>query len=344
MGLAKKSAGLTVAIPTYCREHVLVQTVHHFLSFDVPTIEILVLDQSACHIPEVESELSTLHARGQIRLFKLNEPSIPRAMNSGLIEASHDLVLFVDDDIIPEAELIRAHLDAHALGKKQIIAGRVIQPWQEGVDLSADGSFHFASLQSREIDEFMGGNFSLDRQQAIALGGFDENFVRVAYRFEAEFAYRWRAAGYHIMFEPKACIHHLKVPSGGTRTFGNHLITIKPDHSVGAYYFCLRTRSGSAALKSIVRRLIDALATRYHLKNPWRVPPTLISEIRGFIWACRLAWKGPRYTRGGPCNRLGPRPEIAKRRGAPNGQPADPACGQSKGIPQDRPGRGSSSV
>jgi hypothetical protein len=31
------------------------------------------------------------------------------------------------------------------------------------------------------------------------------------------------------------------------------------------------------------------------LKRPWRMPPTLISEIRGLIWACRLAWTGPKY-------------------------------------------------
>jgi GT2 family glycosyltransferase len=296
MSIAKKSAGLTIAIPTYCREQVLLETVHRLLSL-IPSTEILVLDQSASHIPQVQSELSRLHALGQIRLFKLNEPSIPKAMNCGLVEASHELVLFVDDDIIPEADFIRAHVGAHALGKGRIVAGRIIQPWQEGLDFSEDRSFHFASLQSGEIDEFMGGNFSLDRHEAIALGGFDENFVRVAYRFETEFAYRWRAAGNHIFFEPEACIHHLKVSSGGTRTFGNHLTTMRPDHSVGAYYFYLRTRSGSSTLKSILNRLFGAVATKYHLKNPWRVPPTLISEIRGLIWACRLAWRGPKYIR-----------------------------------------------
>ncbi len=295
MRIAKTSNCLTIAIPTYCREQVLLETIHHLLSLDGPTIEILVLDQSTSHTPEVQIELSKLHALGQIRLTKLNEPSIPKAMNRGLVEARHDLVLFVDDDVIPEANFIRAHLAAHALGTGRIVAGRVIQPWQEERDFSEDTSFHFASLQSCEIDEFMAGNFSLDRREAIALGGFDENFVRVAYRFEAEFAYRWRAAGYHILYEPEACIHHLKIASGGTRTFGNHLTTLRPDHSVGAYYFYLRTRSGPSTLKSIMNRVFKCVATKYHLRYPWRLLPTLISEIRGLIWACRLAWNGPKY-------------------------------------------------
>jgi GT2 family glycosyltransferase len=288
---------MTIAITTYRREQVLLETLHHLLSLNNPITEILVLDQSPSHAPQVQSELLRLHAFGQIRLFKLNEPSIPKAMNCGLVNATHDLVLFVDDDIIPEADLIRAHLSAHDHGKGRIIAGRVIQPWQEGLDFSQDKSFHFASQQSVEIGEFMGGNFSLDRHDAIGIGGFDENFVRVAYHFEAEFAYRWRAAGYHIVFEPKACIHHLRIPSGGTRTFGNHLTTMRPDHSVGDYYFYFRTWSGSSTLKSILNRLFGAVVTRYHLRNPWRMPPKLIGEIRGLIWACRLAWRGPRYIR-----------------------------------------------
>jgi GT2 family glycosyltransferase len=294
MVIPKRSTGLTIAIPTYRREQVLIETIRHLLSFNNQTTEILVLDQSPSHAPQVQSELLRLHALGQIRLLRLDEPSIPKAMNCGLVKAMHDLVLFVDDDIIPEADFIRAHLCKQGRGKGRIIAGRVIQPWQEGLDFSQDKSFHFASLQSAEIDNFMAGNFSLNRHDAIAIGGFDENFVRVAYHFEKEFAYRWRAAGYHILFEPEACIHHLKIPSGGTRTFGNHLTTMQPDHSVGAYYFYFRTWSGLSTLKLIMNRLFSAIATKYHLKNPWRMPPTLISEIRGLMWACRLAWRGPK--------------------------------------------------
>jgi GT2 family glycosyltransferase len=293
-----KFDGITIAIPTYDREQVLIETIRHLLSMYCEKVEVLVLDQSKWHTAQVESELARLHKFGRIRWCMLNEPSIPKAMNRALTEASHDLVLFVDDDIIPENDLIRAHVCAHEGGKGRIVAGRVIQPWQEGGAFSQDTNFHFASLVPATIHHFMGGNFSLDRREALAVGGFDENFVRVAYQFEAEFAHRWRNAGLHIVFEPKACIHHLKVPSGGTRIFGHHLTTAKPDHSVGAYYFYLRTWSGLSTLKLVLKRLIGAVATRYHLTKPWRVAPTIIGELRGLIWACRLARTGPKYVHG----------------------------------------------
>jgi GT2 family glycosyltransferase len=171
-----------------------------------------------------------------------------------------------------------------------LVAGRVLQPWDEGHDHSASTSFHFATLKPCWITEFMGGNFSVSRKTALALGGFDENFVRVAYRFEAEFAHRLIAGGRRIRFEPAACLHHLKAGSGGTRTYGEHLTAWRPDHAVGAYYYSLRTR----AWREFAKRPLRAVATRYHLAHPWRIPGTLLAEFGGMAWALALFLRGPR--------------------------------------------------
>jgi hypothetical protein len=131
------------------------------------------------------------------------------------------------------------------------------------------------------------------RDLALALGGFDENFVKVAYRFEAEFAHRWRGGGRRIRYAPAACLHHLKVASGGTRSYGEHLTTWRPDHAVGAYYYGLRT----GAVGEFLGRPLRAVATRYHLRRPWRIPATLVAELRGMAWAIGLYLRGPRLLR-----------------------------------------------
>jgi hypothetical protein len=128
------------------------------------------------------------------------------------------------------------------------------------------------------------------RDDAIALGGFDENFVKVAYRYEAEFSHRWRASGRAIRFEPHACLHHLKAGAGGTRSFGEHLTTWRPDHAVGAYYFGLRT----GHWREFVARPARSVRTRFHLRHPWRIPGTLLAELGGMLWAFRLHVRGPR--------------------------------------------------
>jgi len=286
---------ITVAIPTYQREQVLLDTLDYLLALTPRAAEILVLDQSEQHEPTTGHRLGELNDGGHIRWLRLCTPSIPQAMNRALLEAKQAIVIYMDDDIRPEPDLLVAHCIAHAEYVDVLIAGRVIQPWEEGHDFSADETFHFACTKSFWIEEFMGGNFSVRRDTALALGGFDENFVRVAYRFEAEFAHRFRASGRCIRFEPSACLHHLKVSAGGTRTYGEHLTTVKPDHAVGAYYYALRTRNGGRWLREFLVRPLRAVATRHHLRHPWWIPVTLLAEVRGMIWALTLHWRGPRH-------------------------------------------------
>jgi GT2 family glycosyltransferase len=222
-------------------------------------------------------------------------------MNRGLCEARQNSVLFVDDDIVPEPGLVQNHWRALEKTGAALVAGRVIQPWHEGKDLSKYDGFHFASMQAGWVREFMGGNFIVRREIALKLGGFDQQFVSVAYRFEAEFAHRLRQAGHQIFYEPAACIHHLKVSEGGTRTFGDHLRSFKPNHSVGAYYYILRTWSGWQSLVRFLRRPLQAIATRHHLRRPWWIPATLIAELSGMGWALLLAAQGPCYLSSSKC-------------------------------------------
>ncbi len=285
---------LSIVIPTYRRERVLVESLDYLLDLPRPADEIVVVDQTEQHEPDTEARLEALHAQQKIRWIRQQPPSITAAMNRGLREATGDIVLFLDDDIAPERDLVAAHRHAHGEHTDVVIAGRVIQPWEEGVDFSRHTEFCFAGLRPAWIPDFMGGNFSVRRHEALRLGGFDENFVRVAYRFEAEFAHRLRANGGRIRFEPGACLHHLRVTAGGTRSYGEHLTTIKPDHAVGAYYFALRTKSGWSRLRDFVQRPLRAIATRHHLRRPWWIPVTLIAEVRGMRWALRLHRNGPR--------------------------------------------------
>lgn len=284
---------ISVAIPTYRREGVLLNTLRDLLV--LAPAEIIVLDQTEQHEPATEQALRQLDDAGQIRWLRLGTPSIPQAMNRGLLEAREDLVLFVDDDIRPAPNLLTAHVEAHMAHADVLVAGRVTQPWETDPPPAID-RFHFNCVDAAWTDRFMGGNFSLRRGTALTLGGFDENFVRVAYQFEAEFAHRFCRNGRRIRFEPRAHLYHLKTGSGGTRTYGEHLTTWRPDHAVGAYYYGLR----SCALGEFFSRPVRAIATRFHLRHPWRIPGTLLAEVGGMLWAIGLYMRGPRRLRKRP--------------------------------------------
>jgi len=288
---------ISIAIPTYRRERVLIDTIEHLLRLDARAAEILILDQTVEHLPQTESPLRQWHERGEIRWLRFGEPSIARSMNAGLLEAREDIVLFLDDDIVPFPELVAAHIEAHRAGPG-LVAGRVLQPWNGNISDASWDAQQFASTERREVEGFMGGNFSLRRREALELGGFDENFVRVAYQFEREFADRWRASGNAICFMPQAAIHHLKAASGGTRTFGDHLTTLFPAHSVGAYYYLLRSPSSESRVREFLARPLRSITTRHHLHRPWWIPVTLVAEVTGMLWALALYARGPRYCAG----------------------------------------------
>lgn len=289
---ASERMKLSVAIPTFGRDRVLIETIHALLDLASPPWELLIVDQTPVHDPDSEAQLETWDREGQIRWLRLERPSITAAMNMALMEARGDRVLFLDDDINPDPLLLEAHQRAGEEHPEAMVAGRVLQPWHGGQSDPEGSPFFFNSLEPRWVPTFMGGNVAIPRQTALALGGFDENFVKVAYHFEAEFAHRWCTDGQSILYEPKALIHHLRAERGGTRTFGKHLTTAKPDHAVGRYYFLLRTLPGPSVLGASLGAMLRCVRTRHHLSHPWWIPVTLLGEIRGLLWAWRLNANG----------------------------------------------------
>jgi GT2 family glycosyltransferase len=289
---------LTVAIPTYNRGAILCETIDLLLGLDPD--EILIVDQTREHPPEVEARLWGLEAGGAIRVVRLPEPSITHAMNTALREAHSEQVLFLDDDILPSPQLLAAHITAMREPGVWAVVGQVLQPGEEpchfeDADLHRgvlrDLEFRFNHDTATDVENVMAGNLSVDRQRALGIGGFDENYIAVAYRFETDFARRLTAAGGRIRYEPAASIRHLKAPGGGVRTWGDHRTSSSPAHCVGDYYFA--HRHVRPFLPYVVRRLVKNVATRYHLAHPWTIPGKLLGEARGILLAKKLARRGP---------------------------------------------------
>ncbi|HEX9983235.1 MAG TPA: glycosyltransferase [Thermoanaerobaculia bacterium] len=281
---------ISIAIPTYNRDAVLVETVERLLALTPPADEILIVDQTVAHPPEIEAKLAAL----PIRWIRLAEPSIPKAMNVALREARSSHVLFLDDDVIPSPSLVAEHAAAHTEGVWAVV-GQVLQPGEEPAHfdeatlrrgLLRDLEFRFRHDTACDVQNVMAGNLSVDREKALSIGGFDEQFIAVAYRFESDFALRIVKAGGRIRYEPRATLRHLKAPSGGVRAYGDHRTSAHPAHSVGDYYFALKhlPRFWPYALQ----RLRKNVLTRYHLTHPWQLPSKITGELRGIRLARKL--------------------------------------------------------
>lgn len=293
--------GLSIAIPTYNRGRILCETLELLLELPARAAEILVVDQTKEHGPDVAARLAAWSATGAIRHIRLEAPSIPIAMNTALSSARHEHVLFLDDDIIPGDRLVEAHQRALEDPEVWAVVGQVLQPGEEPCHfeetslrggLLPDLEFRFNHDRACDVRNVMAGNLSVDRKRALSIGGFDENFIAVAYRFETDFARRLVEAGGRIRYDPSASIRHLKVPAGGVRAWGDHRSSASPMHSVGDYYFA---RHHVRRFWPYVRqRLLRNVITRYHLAHPWAVVPKVIGELRGLALATKLAQQGRR--------------------------------------------------
>jgi GT2 family glycosyltransferase len=284
---------LTIAIPTFERGAVLCDTIEQLLALEPPADEIVIVDQTRVHPPEVAARLDAWERARNIRVIRLDAPSIPRAMNTALREAKTTHVLFLDDDIIASPQLIAAHEAAYVEGI-WAVAGQVLQPGEtpghfDDTELRRgfvrDLEFRFTHDTACDVQNVMAGNLSVDRARALSIGGFDERYSAVAYRFETDFALRLIAAGGRIRYEPAASIRHLKAPGGGVRVWGDHRTSASPVHSMGDYSFA--RRHVPSFWRYVARRLRTNIVTRFHLRHPWTIPAKVVGELRGLVRAFR---------------------------------------------------------
>lgn len=301
-------SALSIVIPTYGRERVLVDTIQHLLSLPDPADEIVVMDQTEQHEAGTEAKLSVWNASGAIVWVRHQPAGHVGALNRGLNEAKGEWVLFLDDDIVPAVSLISAHRRAHEDHPQAwAVVGQVLQPGQTSDPgpypalrhrhsfLRRDLDFRFNRGEPAWVENVITCNLSVRREKALFLGGFDEGFVPpVSFRAETELAKRIIAAGGRIRFEPDASVRHLRAERGGTRIGGGHLASASPVHGVGDYYYALKHGRGWDRIRYMARRPFREVCTRFHLRHPWWIPVKLIGEARALCWARRLfsnRWK-----------------------------------------------------
>ena len=296
---ARQPKLVSIAIPTFGREAVLLETIRQLLTLPTTAQEILIVDQTPLHDEATTDQLSKWSEQGLIRWIRRERPSITAAMNHALQVAATPLVMFMDDDVVPISDLVKIHQQAHLEdGTLWATVGQIIQPWQEPSrieppramkGLRTDFDFPFHSTVETDVQNAMAGNLCVNRAKALSIGGFDETFVGSAYRFETDFAKRIIKAGGRIRFLGSAGLRHLKASAGGTRSEGSHLTSASPHHGFGDYYYAFRHGTAAEAWRYSGQRIIREVRTRFHLRHPWWVPVKLLGEFRGMVAGFRAA-------------------------------------------------------
>ena len=119
------SKPVSVIIPTYNRCDILFNTIVEFEKQLDLNFELLVIDQSEKIHKRITSYTSSNYSYKYINLKTIG---LPNARNYGVKEAQGDIIIFIDDDSIPDKYLVSKYRELfQLLGPELLIGGRVIE-------------------------------------------------------------------------------------------------------------------------------------------------------------------------------------------------------------------------
>lgn len=242
---------ISVIVPTYGREEPLKDTIEDVLKQDYPNFELLVVDQTAVHKPEIAAYLEQKSSSGKIQLFRVNWASLPGARNYAVRRTSGEIILFIDDDV----QIPAGYLEAHArnyLERPEVgaVAGRVFDRMKladSGNNLKIEDlppeamdpgiAWYYIDLvhtvKPQRVLTARGCNMSFRREIFTKYGlQFDERFRGSAVREESDFCLRVRQTGLQIWYDPGAYLVHLGEDTGGC----HDISTRSPQYQITLYH------------------------------------------------------------------------------------------------------------
>ncbi len=213
---------ISLIIPTYNRDKVLVDTLNYALKQDFKDYKVIVIDQNESHAQDISDFFKSLPSF--IRIIKHLPPSSPSARNRAIEEARSPILIFIDDDVIFKENFISEHFKYHDKSKIGCVTGKVDQKskYSNKIPLFIKSEFlQWISVKKFQQEDFKiafrsaGGNMSFPRELAQRIGGYDENFIGTAWGEEYDFSLRLKEQGYIILYNPFASIFHLNTQTGG---------------------------------------------------------------------------------------------------------------------------------
>jgi GT2 family glycosyltransferase len=195
---------VSVIVPTYKRPALLKQCLDALLNQKIQVeYEIIVV------IDGGEEELKksvdrSIPASDQLRIIAVGSHGGPAAArNFGFANARGKLIVFTDDDCIPDAGFLNAHWIAYRNANTNLAAfrGRLIVP------VSSKPTDYERNVAQLETAEFVTANCSLTREAFVLVGGFDEAYT-MAWREDSDLHFKLLNDEVPIVNVPNAIVTH----------------------------------------------------------------------------------------------------------------------------------------
>lgn len=177
---------VSIIVPTFNRRELVLRAVSRLLQQNFPADEceiIVVVDGSS---DGSANALRSLAPASRLRVIEQENLGPSAARNIGSRAAKANLLLFMDDDMLCDPELLAAHVAAHQKAERIVAFGALFLSPDTPPSLAAEcfrreiGAFHLNREQRSgaewRITDCVFSNASLSRALLEEAGGFDEAF------------------------------------------------------------------------------------------------------------------------------------------------------------------------
>jgi GT2 family glycosyltransferase len=323
---------ISVIIPTYGREEALRDSIEDVIKQDYPNFEVLVVDQTAKHKPDIEAFLQEQANAQKIKWFRINWASLPGARNYAVRRSSGEIILFIDDDVKLEPGFLAAHAK-NFIEKPDVgaVAGRVFDRMKlsDAAEGKTQGDKNYKEIEylppqamdpgiawyyidlvhtvkPQQVLTARGCNMSFRREIFTKHGiHFDERFRGSAVREESDFCLRLRQTGYKIWYDPEAHLVHLGEETGGCHDISTKTTKYQLTFYHNHFLLGLKNLNVSQALR-LYARLFDCHVLGrppcHKSGSPIKIATRFVFYTLGFLKALgtiiQSAWNdGQTYTR-----------------------------------------------
>jgi GT2 family glycosyltransferase len=250
---------VSVIIATRNRPALLASTVKSILAGDAVPAEIVVVDQSDTPRLARAGEL----VRGcLVRHIGTASRGVSRGRNLGAESAHHDVLVFVDDDMIADRGWLPALVKGlTAAGEPAAATGRVLAGVEERADSFTPATVRRSTPALHQghltVDVLAGGNVAIRRDAFDRIGRFDvrlgpgSNFPAAE---DNDLGFRLLAAGGSIAFVPDALLYH--------RAWRGNDVYLSMRHAYGRGQGAFYAKHLPQNMRLMVRRLVRDVGLR----------------------------------------------------------------------------------
>jgi GT2 family glycosyltransferase len=209
---------LSVIVPTHDRPRMLGHTLEALARQTLPRdeFEVIVVDDGSSE--EHRREIRAFKPPYEYMLLEKEQGGLASARNLGADHARGEILHFLDDDVVPEVDLLEQHVTSHdSEPASAAVVGALPYPPHVKLDTFLwylERSGHYDLYKNphkypggRPPMPPLNGNSSIPREVFFSIGRYDEHFRRYGSE-DLDLGYRLAKAGLPFVYNPWAIGYH----------------------------------------------------------------------------------------------------------------------------------------